>query len=472
MNEESSMLPQEPQAKLSRPRLSRRRFIKKSAVVVAGSALSGGLLAACGDSTATSGVGATTSAAATSNATSAASATTAAAGATTAASVTTAAATDTTVVATAGGAPLKIGAVLPFSGVYTQLGTEIIDGMNLYFDSIGGVVAGRKVQILKEDEENDPQASVRKSRKLIESDKVDLLTGLVSSAVALAVREVADQSKTILIVSNAGAKDLTGAKFSKYIFRTSFTNGQVVYPLGEWAYKNVGKKIFLIAPDYAAGNEYIEAFKASFTKAGGTVAGEQKPAFGKTTDYAPYLTQIQQAKPEAVFAFFSGTEAVNFVKQYDQFGLKKDIPLIGAGFMIEEDTLPAQGASAIGARTALHYAYTLDTPENKKFVADFQAKFKRNPSVFVLQGYDTARFIDEGLKAVGGNTTNKDNLIKAFESLKFTSPRGPLEIDPANHGLTQNIYLRETVAGPDGKPTPKVIATFEKIQDINTILKK
>jgi branched-chain amino acid transport system substrate-binding protein len=241
--------------------------------------------------------------------------------------------------------------------------------------------------------------------------------------------------------------------------------------LGEWAYKNVGKKIFMTAPDYAAGKESVEGFKATFVKAGGSVVGEVYPPFGKTSDYAPFLTQIQQAKPEAVYAFYSGTEAVSFVKQYEQFGLKKDIPLVAAGFLIEQDTLPAQGTSALGIRSTLHYSDALDTPENKKFVSEFTTKYKRPVSTFALQGFDTARFIVEGLKVVNGDTTNKDNLIKALEGVKFTSPRGPLEIDPANHGLTQNIYLREVVAGPDGKPINKVIATFEKIQDINTLLK-
>ncbi|NWJ94764.1 MAG: ABC transporter substrate-binding protein [Chloroflexi bacterium] len=418
--------------RITKIKIGRRKFLRVSAMVAAG----GVLLAACGDTV----------------------------------SPTNTPAAGTTTVA-GGATSLKLGVLLPFSGVYTQLGLDIVDGMNLYFESIGGVVAGRKIELLKEDEENDPQAALRKTKKLIESDKVDLLTGIVSSAVALGIRDTVDQAKTILVISNAGAKDITGARFSKYIFRTSFSNGQVPYPLGEWAYKNVGKKIFMTAPDYAAGRESVEGFKATFVKAGGTVVGEVYPPFGKTSDYAPFLTQIQQAKPEAVYAFYSGTEAVNFVKQYEQFGLKKDIPLVAAGFIVEQDTLPALGGAALGIKSTLHYADSLDTPENKKFVADFTSKYKRTPTTFALQGFDSARFIVEGLKVVNGDTTNKENLVKALEGVKFISPRGPLEIDPTNHGLTQNIYLRDVVAGSDGKPMNKVISTFEKIQDINTLLK-
>lgn len=429
-------------------KLSRRHFIKNSALVVAGTTITGSLLAACGDTTPTSAT--TTSAASTAPAASGAATTTGAAST---------------------GANLKVGMVIPLSGVFAQLGADIIDGMNLYFDSLGGVVAGRKVELLKEDEENDPQASLRKTNKLIQSDKVDIMAGIVSSAVALALRDVVDQAKMILVIANAGANALTGARFSKYIFRTSFSNGQVPWPLGTWAYSNVGKKIFVTAPDYSAGRESADAFKNTFTKAGGQIAGELYPPFGKTNDYAPFLTQIQQAKPDAVYAFYSGTEAINFVKQYDQFGLKKAIPMIGPGFIVEEDVLAAQGASAIGVKSSLHYALSLDTPENKKFVSDFTAKYKRNPSTFAMQGYDTARFIAEGVKAVNGDTSNKDNLIKALEGVSFTSPRGSFELDPTNHGLTQNIYLRECVAGPDGKPTTKVLQSFGKIKDINTLLK-
>ncbi len=451
-------------------KLSRRNFIKKSAIVVASTAVAGSVLAACGETSPTAGPVATSaSTTATTNAVATTSAAVTSAAATTVSAATTSAAA--TVAAAATGANLKLGVLVPLSGVYAQLGPDIIDGMNLYFDSIGGVVAGRKIEMIKEDEENDPAASIRKTNKLIQSDKVDLMAGIVSSAVALAVRDVVDPAKTVLVIANAGAKALTGDKFSKYIFRTAFSNGQVPWPLGTWAYTNVGKKILATAPDYAAGKESVEGFKTTFTKAGGQIVSEVYPPFGKTSDYAPFLTQIQQAKPDAVYAFYSGTEAVNFVKQYEQFGLKGAIPLIGAGFMVEEDTLPAQGNSAIGIKTSLHYALTLDTPENKKFVADFIAKYKRNPSTFALQGYDTARFIAEGVKAVGGDTSNKDKLIQALEAVKFTSPRGPIEFDPVNHGITQNIYLREAVAGADGKPSNKVIQTFNAIKDINTLLK-
>ncbi len=457
--------------KESRPAgYSRRRFLKQSALATAGMSLSAQLLAACGDDTATSVPVAATTRAATAATTAAA-----AGGATTSAATPAAVGAATTSAATVSavsGPALRLGVVLPFSGVYAQLGADIVDGMSLYFEGAGNVLAGRKVELLKEDEENDPAIALRKTKKLVESDKADMLTGIVSSAVALGLRDYVTDSKNILIISNAGARDVTGAKFSKYIFRTSFSNGQQVFPLGEWVYKNLAKNVFISCSDYVGGREYAEAFKTTFVQAGGKIAGEQYPAFGKTSDYAPFLQSIQAAKPEAVYVFYAGVEAVNFVKQYDQFGLKKDIPLIGSGFLVEEDTLPGQGASALGVKTALHYAYTLDTPENKKFVADFQAKYKHNPSIYALQGFDTARFIDEGLKVTKGDTTNKEALIKALEGIKYTSPRGPIEVDLATHGLTQNVYLRDTVAGPDGKPQPKVIQTFERVADINTLLKK
>src|SRR3990172_8370128 len=179
--------------------------------------------------------------------------------------------------------------------------------------------------------------------------------------------------------------------------------------MGAWVAKNVSKRVFCSAPNYAAGKEMVEAFKETFLPAGGEVVGELFPPLGNT-DYGPFLTQIAQAKPGATFNFYSGSDALNFVQQYEQFGLKKNIPLTGPGFLVEQDVLPAQGKAALGTYTALYWAITLDNPENKKFVADFQAKYKRKADAVAMQGYDTARVIVETLNQAQGQTDDKDRL--------------------------------------------------------------
>lgn len=359
--------------------------------------------------------------------------------------------------ATTGGSntPVKVGVLLPYSKVYASLGDSITKGMQMYLDGVNNIAGGRPITLIKEDEENDAQVSLTKTRKFIEQDKVDLFTGVVSTTVVYALRDILDQSKMISLISNAGGNDLTRKRKSPYIFRTSFTSWQVAYPLGPWVYQNVAKKVLICAADYGFGRESAAAFKESFTKAGGTIVDELYPPF-PSTDFGAFLPKIAAAKPEAIYAFFSGSDAVSFIKQYSDYGLNKDIKITGSGFLLEQDVLPSQGASANGGYSSLHWALTLDNAENKKFVADYKSKFSKDADVFALQGYDTARVIVEALNAVKGDTSNKDNLVQAIRAVKFNSPRGPFAFDPAGQNVNQFIYYRQVVDS-GGTLTNKVL---------------
>jgi branched-chain amino acid transport system substrate-binding protein len=358
------------------------------------------------------------------------------------------------------GGPLKIGLVLPYSGVYQVLGESITQGMELVFAREGNKVAGRDVQLIKEDDEMQPPVGLRKTDKLIESDKVDILTGPVHSGILMGMRDKVHNSKTILIVSNAGADAIARERCSRWIFRTSFSNWQPNQPMGGWVAKNVSKEVFITAPNYQAGKDQLNAFKETFVPAGGKLVGEEYPKLGET-DYAPLLTKIRQSGAKAVYAFFSGTDAVNFVKQYDQFGLKGQVKLTGAGFLTEPDVLPAQGRSALGTITGHFYTPQLDSAVNKKFVADFKAKFAgKSPDGFACQGYDTAEVIVRAVKAVNGNTQDKDKLVAALEKVEFDSPRGRFRFDPKTHNVIQPfIYVREVKevsGGLDNVPIDKI----------------
>jgi branched-chain amino acid transport system substrate-binding protein len=358
------------------------------------------------------------------------------------------------------GGPLKVGLVLPYSGVYQVLGESITQGMELVFAREGNKVAGRDIVMIKEDDEMQPPVGIRKTEKLIESDRVDILTGPVHSGILMGMRDKVHNSKTILIVSNAGADAIARERCSKWIFRTSFSNWQPCQPMGGWVAKNVAKDAFLTAPNYQAGKDMMNAFKETFVPAGGKIIGEDYPKLGET-DYAPLLTKIRQSGAKAVFAFFSGTDAVNFVKQYDQFGLKGQVKLTGAGFLTEPDVLPAQGKAALGTITGHFYTPQLDNPVNKKFVADFKAKFGgKTPDGFACQGYDTAEVIVRALKTVNGNTQDKDKLVAALEKVEFDSPRGRFRFDPKTHNVIQPfIYVREVrevAGGLDNVPIDKI----------------
>ena len=342
------------------------------------------------------------------------------------------------------GGPIKIGLVLPYTGVYAELGNSITQAMELVFARESWAVAGRKIEMIKEDDEMKPPVGVRKTEKLIDSDKVDILTGPVHSGILMGMRDKVHTSKTILIVSNAGADAISRERCSKWIFRASFSNWQPNQPMGGWVAKNVSKEAFLTAPNYQAGKDMLNAFKETFLPAGGKIVAEDYPKLGET-DYAPYLTKVKQSGAKAVFAFFSGSDAVNFVKQYDQFGLKQSIKLTGAGFLTEPDVLPAQGKSALGIITGHFYTPLLENPTNQKFVKDFREKnVGKMPDGFACQGYDTAEVIIRAVKAVNGNTQDKDKLVDAIAKVEFDSPRGRFRFDPKTHNVIQPfIYIRE-----------------------------
>jgi branched-chain amino acid transport system substrate-binding protein len=356
--------------------------------------------------------------------------------------------------------PIKVGVVLPYTGVYAELGVSITQGMKLVFARENDRVAGRKILMIQEDDEMKPPVGIRKMEKLIDSDKVDILTGPVHSGILMGMRDKVHSSKTILIVSNAGADAISRERCSRWIFRASFSNWQPNFPMGTWVAKNVSKEAYIAAPNYQAGKDQLGAFKESFEAAGGKIIGEDYPKLGET-DYAPYLTKIKQSGAKLVYVFFSGTDAVNFVKQYDQFGLKKTTKLTGAGFLTEPDVLPAQGQSALGIVTGHFYSPLLDNPTNKKFVKDFRAQYGgKVPDGFACQGYDTAEVIIRSLRAVNGNSQDKDKWVDAIAKVEFDSPRGRFRFDPKTHNVIQPfIYIRkveETALGLNNVPFDKV----------------
>lgn len=219
------------------------------------------------------------------------------------------------------GGAVKIGLLVPLSGVYAPLGEDMRNGFQLYLDQHGGKLGGRAVEVVSADEGEGPQTGVPAAQKLVTQDQVTAVVGVVNSATALGLRDFFHESKKPLLVANAGADDVTGARKSEYVWRTSFANGKVAAPLGPAVAKEAKGGVYLIAADYAAGREMIAGFRKTFEAAGGKVAGEEYTPFGKTQDFQPFLSAIRGSDAKAVYAFYAGAEAVSFVKQYKQFGL-------------------------------------------------------------------------------------------------------------------------------------------------------
>ncbi len=339
-------------------------------------------------------------------------------------------------------AKLKVGLMLPATGTFAALGTAIENGFKLYVQEQGGRLAGREVEYVRVDDESDPAKATDNVNKLIKRDNVDVIVGTVHSGVAMAMARVARETGTMLIVPNAGADAITGAMCAPNVFRTSFSNWQSSYALGDVLVKQGKKRAVTITWKYAAGDEMAAAFKEGFEKAGGQVVKQLTLPF-PNVEFQALLTEIAATKPDATFAFFAGGGAVKFVKDYAAAGLNKTIPLYGPGFLTD-GTLEAQGEAAQGIYTTLHYADGLKTPRDDAFRLNYAKTFKLQPDVYAVQGYDAAQLLAIGLKAVGGDLTKKDAMYAAMRNARIDSPRGTFTISKAGNPV-QDIYLRQVV---------------------------
>lgn len=357
--------------------------------------------------------------------------------------------------------PIKIGVVSQFTGPpFSGLTEDMLNGFNLAMEQAGGQAAGRTFELIEADTEVNPQRGLEVTQKVIEQDQVDIIIGPISSGVAGAMRDTVAAADVLWLISNAGNVLLTGERCASNIFRTSFSSWQTAFPFGPWAFENVAQEYFLAFSNFAFGQQSAQFFTESFTARGGKILGEVAPPL-RTSDFSSFLPAIQSANPPAVFAFFSGSDAVNFVNQYAEFGLKDQIPLTGNGFMVEEDVLQAQGENALGIKTLLYWALSLDNPANNAFKEAYAAKFGEEPSVFSVQGFDTANVILDVVTRLDGNfdaRKNLDEIIRATEgTLLDNSPRGTtFRFDKDTHNVILNMFVRE-VQEVNGRITNVVI---------------
>ena len=342
---------------------------------------------------------------------------------------------------------VKIGLMLPYTGTYAALGNAITNGFKQFVEENGGKLGGREVEYFTVDDESNPAKATENAKKLVSRDKVDLLVGTVHSGVALAMAKVARDTKTLMVIPNAGANDLTGPLCSPYIFRSSFSAWQPSYAMGELLAKKGVKNVVTLTWKYSFGEESVAGFKESFEKGGGKVAKEMTLPF-PNVEFQPFLTEIASIKPDAVFVFFAGAGAAKFVSDYAAAGLKGSIPLYGPGFLTDGN-LDAMGGAGEGLMTTLHYADGLDNAKDKAFRTKYASTYKAQPDVYAVQGYDAAQMYEAGLKAAGGDPAKQEDVIKGMASATIDSPRGTFTLSKA-HNPVQDIYLRE-VKGSENK---------------------
>ncbi|HET8801454.1 MAG TPA: ABC transporter substrate-binding protein [Marinobacter sp.] len=340
--------------------------------------------------------------------------------------------------------PVKIGLMLPFSGIYAQLGEAGRDGLKLALKQSAAELDGVTFEYIALDTEAKPARAPELASSLLNQHNADFIVGPVHSGVAMGMIKMLRGKDTVMIIPNAGAAAATGPLCAPNIFRTSFSSWQPSYPMGQVALDKGYEKVYAISWNYGMGRESLDAFEESFTAGGGEIVEKVLLPF-PSTNFQPHISDIAATNPDAVFTFFAGGGAIKFVKNYDAMGLRGKIPLLGSGFLTE-GTLEAQGPAAEGVMTTLHYAEQLDVPANQAFREAFNTEYGHYPDIYAVQGYDAGLAIANTIEKLNGDITDKQAVISTMEKLTIDSPRGEFTFSKA-HNPIQNIYLREVKDG-------------------------
>ena len=356
---------------------------------------------------------------------------------------------------------IKVGVVVEMSGPFAPYGHQITNGMRAYMKAHGEKAGGKKIELVVKDTTGPaPDLARRVAQELVMRDHVQFLAGFGLTPNAMAVASVATEARVPMIVMNAATSAITAK--SPYVVRVSFTLPQVTAPIAEWALKNKIKRVVTMVTDYGPGLDAEKTFVNTFKAGGGEIVESIKTPL-RNPDYAPFLQRAKDAKPDALFVFVPSGEGLAVMKQFDERGLKQSgIKLIGTGDVTDDDLLESMGAPAVGVITSFHYSAAHDSPENKAYVEAFmKANNGMRPNFHSLGGYDGMHLICEAVKKAGADATG-EQLVEAMKGQKWTSPRGPMSIDPATRQTIQNVYLRE-VKMVNGKPWN---VEFDKIENV------
>jgi len=340
---------------------------------------------------------------------------------------------------------VKIGLITTLSGPPAALGTQQRNGFQLALKTLGGKLGGRDVELQVQDDELKPDVAVTKVKALVERDKVDFVVGPIFSNILQAILKPVTDSGAFMISPNAGTSNFAGKECNANLFVVSYQNDQNHEVLGKYAQDSGIKKAFIMAPNYQAGKDALAGFKRYFK---GEIADEVYVPLNQL-DYSAELSKIAAAQPDAIFVFLPGGMGVNFVKQFRQAGLVDKITFLSA-FTVDESTLPGQQDAALGFFGGANWAPNLDNPQNKKFVAAYEAEYKAVPATYAFQAYDAALLIDSALKATKGATADKAALQAALKKADFKSLRGAFKFN-SNHYPIQDFYLVKVAKRADGK---------------------
>ncbi|MBT5571479.1 MAG: ABC transporter substrate-binding protein [Alphaproteobacteria bacterium] len=350
---------------------------------------------------------------------------------------------------------VKIGFVTTLTTPVAVIGKDMRDAVDLAVEHIGGKMGDLDVEIVYADDEFNSQKGKQATERLVLSDKVDIVAGYIWSNVLLASAPVVLGEGKILISANAGPSPLAGAQCNENFFNIAWQNDQTPMALGELLNQQGVQSLYLVAPNYAAGQNMVAGVERTFK---GKVVGKDMTVWPSQRDWSAELTKVKAAKPEGVFTFYPGPAGPAFIKQYQQAGLAGDVPLYSV-YTLDSISLPlfqkAGMETVLGTKMTQFWAPDLDNATNKKFVADFRAKYGRYPSFYAAQSYDSIMYIASAVKAVNGDVKNTDGMRAALKAANFDSVRGPFKMGN-NHFPIQNFYERTVVKDADGNWTTAV----------------
>jgi branched-chain amino acid transport system substrate-binding protein len=362
--------------------------------------------------------------------------------------------------------PIKVGFMSSLTGPLSPNGKDMLNSFELFLEEQGGKLGGREIKLITEDDAGNPATGLTKLRGMVEGQGIQILVGPLSAAVGYAIRDYIDTNKLPAIFPIVSGEDITQRKRSPYIVRTGWSSAQPSHPFGKWVYDNLKyRRIAMIGYDFAFGWEVAAGFHRTFEESGGQIVQKLWPPLF-TTDFGPYISQLKR-DVNAVYAVFSGADALRFAKQYEDAGLKARLPLIGGGTFTDEHVLRTMGDEVLGVITALHYSAALNNPANRKFVQVYETKFKQVPSYYSEGTYVAGLQLKRALEAIGGDAENGERLVAPLRKVELTdTPRGPIRFDEYGNPI-QNIYVRR-VERIGGRLQNTVIYTFEKVSQFWT----
>ena len=355
---------------------------------------------------------------------------------------------------------IKIGFISTFSGPQGVMGQYMKESVELAIEHLGGKVGGLPVEMFYGDDQLKPDVGVQVAEEMLKKNQVDFVSGIIWSNVMMAVVPVVTGANKIMVGTNAGASPLAGKDCNRLYFSTSWNNDQTPEAMGKFLTDQGVNDLYVMAPNYQAGKDMVAGLKRYYK---GRIVEEVYTKLGQQ-DYQAEISQLRAKNPKAVFAFYPGGMGIQFIKQYDQSGLRGQLPLYTV-YTVDEISIPAVKDAAVGIYETRYWSPDLKNPANQKFVADYKKKYGKLPVFYGAQSYDGIMLMDSAVRAVKGNLKDIDGMVKAMEKADFRSLRGPFTYN-VNHHPIQNFYLLKTEKLASGDIEMRIQKTiFEKHKD-------